>query len=339
MKNTFKKFIIFIKEEYKFLLVLLLITLIALYPVKYYIVVGGGIKDIGSRVKVEDAYKEKGSFNISYVTEINGTVISYLLSYVVPSWTREKEDNYKYNDNETVEEIEKRNLISLDQSSNNAIYNAYTLANKEVVLKDTKYFVLTKFPEYDNPFKVGDELKEINNVKIEKIEDIRGTITKQKPGDILDFKVIRDKKEKILKVKVYKDKEDGTNVVGIIATTLDEYEANPDVNIKFAVNEAGPSGGLITALSIYNKLVEEDITKGKTIAGTGTMEPNGEVGAIGGIKYKIIGANNHADYFLVPAGKNYKEAKKIKKEKHLKIKLIPVKTLQDAINKLDKIKG
>ena len=339
MKNIFNKIFIFIKEEYKFLLVLFLITIIALYPVKYYIIVGGGIKDIGSRVKVKDAYKEKGSFNISYVREVNGTVVSYLLSYVIPSWTREKEDNYKYNDTETIDEIEKRNLISLDQSSNNAIYNAYTLANKDVELKDTKYFILTKFPQYDNPFKVGDELKEIDNVKIEKIEDIREIISKHKPNDIIDFKIIRDQKDKILKVKVYKDKETNTNIVGIIATTLNEYEANPKVNIKFAVNEAGPSGGLITALSIYNKLVKEDITKGKTIAGTGTMEPNGKVGTIGGIKYKIIGANKHADYFLVPAGKNYKQAKKIKKKEHLKIKLIPVKTLQDAINKLDKIKG
>lgn len=339
MKNYFKKILLFIKEEYKFLLVLFLITIIALYPVKYYIVVGGGIKDIGSRVKVKNSYKEKGSFNISYVTEINGTVVSYLLSYVIPSWSREKEDNYKYNNTETIEEIEKRNLISLDQSSNNAIYYAYTLANKEVELKDTKFYILTKYPKYDNPFKVGDELKEIDSIKIEKLEDIRQIISKHKPNDIIDFKVIRNNKEKMLKIKVYKDKEDNSSVVGIIATTLYEYTTDPKVNVKFAVNEAGPSGGLITALSIYNKLVKKDITKGKTIAGTGTMEPDGTVGSIGGIEYKLIGANKHADYFLVPSGKNYKEAKKIKKEKHLKIKLIPVKSLKDAINKLDKIKG
>ena len=68
------------------------------------------------------------------------------------------------------------------------------------------------------------------------------------------------------------------------------------------------------------------------------MEPDGTVGPIGGIKYKLLGANKKADYFLVPAGDNYKEALKLKKKNHLKIKLIKVKTFKDAINKLENIK-
>ena len=47
---------------------------------------------------------------------------------------------------------------------------------------------------------------------------------------------------------------------------------------------------------------------------------------------------DHADIFLVPTGKNYKEALKYKKSKKLKIKLIEVKNIKDAINKLEKLK-
>ena len=46
--------------------------LYCIFPVNNYIVVGGGISDISSRIQVEQAYQSKGSFNISYVTELDG---------------------------------------------------------------------------------------------------------------------------------------------------------------------------------------------------------------------------------------------------------------------------
>ncbi len=335
MKKIIKDTKQFIKEEYIFLIALILITLISLFPVNYYIITGGGIKDIGKRVIVDDSYKEKGTFNISYVTELNGTVISYLASYIVPGWTREKVEDYQYNEEESLEEINNRSLIYLDISSNNAIYNAFTLANKEVNIESKKIYIISRYKEYDNPFLVGDELIEINNKKINNFEEIKEEIQKYKVNDTIDFKIKRNKKEKLLKVKVYKDKETNSNMVGIVARVVYTYKTDPKVNVKFATNEAGPSGGLITALSIYNKLVEEDITKGRTIAGTGTMEEDGSVGEIGGVEFKIIGANKKADIFLVPAGNNYKKAMEIKKKEKLKIKIIPVKSLEDAINKLE----
>ena len=58
---------------------------------------------------------------------------------------------------------------------------------------------------------------------------------------------------------------------------------------------------------------------------------------IDGVKYKVMGAvKDKADIFLVPAGSNYKEAIKTKKEKKYKIKIIKVKTLDEAISKLKK---
>ena len=51
---------------------LIILFIILLFPVNNYIVVGGGISDISSRIQVEQAYQSKGSFNISYVTELDG---------------------------------------------------------------------------------------------------------------------------------------------------------------------------------------------------------------------------------------------------------------------------
>lgn len=74
-----------------------------------------------------------------------------------------------------------------------------------------------------------------------------------------------------------------------------------DVKITLS-NIGGPSAGMIFALGIMDSLTPGDLTGGKHFAGTGTIDPQGNVGAIGGIAQKMIGAHNAgADYFLAPA--------------------------------------
>ena len=92
------------------------------------------------------------------------------------------------------------------------------------------------------------------------------------------------------------------------------------------------------ALKTYCLLENEDLTNGKIIVGTGTIDKQGNIGDIGGVKYKLIGAmKENADIFLVPKGENYDEAIKIKEEKKYDIKIIGVSTLKEAIEELKKI--
>ena len=87
-----------------------------------------------------------------------------------------------------------------------------------------------------------------------------------------------------------------------------------------------------------NTIKTINITKGLKIAGTGTIEEDGTIGEIGGVKYKILGAvKDKANVFLVPKG-NYKEAKKYIKDKKMKIKLIKVSTIKEALEKLEEYK-
>ena len=90
------------------------------------------------------------------------------------------------------------------------------------------------------------------------------------------------------------------------------------------------------SLTIYDLLVKENLSHGRTIAGTGTIDKNGNVGEIGGVKYKIKGAvKDKADIFFVPKD-NYKEAKKIVDKNKYKLKLVKVNTLKEAIEYLRK---
>lgn len=65
----------------------------------------------------------------------------------------------------------------------------------------------------------------------------------------------------------------------------------------------GPSAGMMYSLGLIDKLTEAEESGGKTIAGTGTIDKNGKVGEIGGIRLKMLGAKRDgATWFLAPAG-------------------------------------
>lgn len=335
-KNAKKSIRELIVIEYKYLLSLFLIVMICYFPVDYYIIIGGGISDIQSRVNVEDGYQANGSLNLSYVTESNGTILTYFLSYIMPDWERESIEYYKYDEEETIEDISFRDNLSLIQASNFATKVAFETAKKEIKLIKSQLYVVGKM--YDNEgctLKVGDEILEIDGKNINEFDYTKYLQTKKANENII-IKIKRNSKEQEINTKLFE--EDGKNYIGVYLLNLDSYETNPKVKLKFKKGESGPSAGLMTALSIYNQLVKEDITQGLTIAGTGTIDEKGNVGEIGGVKYKILGAvKGGADVFIVPSGENYKEVQKIVKERNLKIKVVEVSTFEETLTKLKEL--
>lgn len=332
LKKFYEKVKEFIKTEYKFILFLIVFVVICTWPVNYYIVIGGGISDISDRVVVENGDSSNGSFNLSYVSELKGTTLSYLLSYVMPHWKRVSMDDYKYTTDEDYQDIEFRSELDLLSSNSNAIYYAYQLADKPCEVVKTDVYVIVKFPEYDNPLEVGDKLLKVNGVLCANLVEFQEAIQKVE-GNSVCVTVLRDGKEMELTSKLYE--EENRKVLGVGLQSVTTYDVDPEVEFQFEKNESGPSAGLITTLSIYDQLTKGDLTKGKLIAGTGTIEAGGSIGQIGEVEYKLLGAvDGGAQVFLVPAGENYQDCKKMKKDENLDIKLISVKNIDDAIKKL-----
>lgn len=332
LKKFYEKVKEFIKTEYKFILFLIVFVVICTWPVNYYIVIGGGISDISDRVVVENGDSSDGSFNLSYVSELKGTTLSYLLSYVMPHWKRVSMDDYKYTTDEDYQDIEFRSELDLLSSNSNAIYYAYQLADKPCEVVKTDVYVIIKFPEYDNPLEVGDKLLKVNGVLCANLVEFQEAIQKVE-GNSVRVTVLRDGKEMELTSKLYE--EENRKVLGVGLQSVTTYDVDPEVEFQFEKNESGPSAGLITTLSIYDQLTKGDLTKGKLIAGTGTIEADGSIGQIGEVEYKLLGAaRGGAQVFLVPAGENYQDCKKMKKDENLDIKLISVKNIDDAIKKL-----
>ncbi|GLX71195.1 S16 family serine protease [Paenibacillus glycanilyticus] len=97
----------------------------------------------------------------------------------------------------------------------------------------------------------------------------------------------------------------------------------------------GPSAGLMFALQSTQLLLDRNLTGGLRIAGTGTINPTGKVGAIGGITFKVAAADKEgAQLFLSPAD-NYAEAAAKATELRSEMKIIPVTSLESAISAIE----
>jgi PDZ domain-containing protein len=127
------------------------------------------------------------------------------------------------------------------------------------------------------------------------------------------------------------DQDDDRAMVGVLLENADPQFIFPvDVAIE-ADNVGGPSAGMMFTLEIMNELSDEDMTKGRRIAGTGTINPDGAVGAIGGVRQKVFGAMAAgAEAVLVPAG-NYDDAVEAADGR---IDVVRVETIDDALEYL-----
>lgn len=118
---------------------------------------------------------------------------------------------------------------------------------------------------------------------------------------------------------------------------LDYLDLSPE-KVKVTLHLAdigGPSAGLLFSLGIVDKLDGDgdggDLTGGRTVAGTGTIEANGTVGAVGGVSLKTqAAARDGATVFLVPKA----ECSDAEAEQPKGLRLIPVTALSDAVASL-----
>ena len=311
-------------------MILILIVFTIRFP--YYIDAPGGISDVSEKIEI-DGYESKGSFNLAYVREYRASIPTLLISLLNKDWKVLKLDDVML-DTEDYDTYEIRDKILMDESISNAIYVAYTKANKDIKIKTNKLLVTYILESADTDLSVGDEIVSVNGNYVKSKDDVTSIIENLNIGSKLSIKVINNGNEY---TKYAYIKDDDGKKIGILLSNIKEYETDPKINISVDSNESGPSGGLITALSIYNSLVEVDITKGLKIVGTGTIDEYGAVGSIGGVEYKLKSAvKKGADLFIVPNDSNYDEAIKLKEKNNYKIEILGVSTFDEVIEYLTK---
>ena len=176
-----------------------------------------------------------------------------------------------------------------------------------------------------------DVIVAVDGQPVQTSTDLIAKIQAHKPGDSVSMTVRRNDVPLELTVPLGESPDEpGRARVGIaVLTYLYQYDLPKEVDLD-TKNIGGNSAGLMFALGIYNAVAPADITRGHKIAGTGTISTDGSVGAIGGVRYKVIAAERAgAELFLVPP-ENYDDAKAA--ARHMRV--VEVHTFKEALDAL-----
>ncbi|NND12374.1 MAG: PDZ domain-containing protein [Acidimicrobiia bacterium] len=178
----------------------------------------------------------------------------------------------------------------------------------------------------------GDVIIAFENEPVFFSGDLVSRIQERAVGDVVEFTIERG--EEILDLKVTlgaREPGDPTPIVGVTIFTVGSRFDFPIEVLIESQNIGGPSAGLMFSIEIINQLSPVDVTSGHRIAGTGTIDSDGSVGPIGGIRQKVFGAlNAGADLMLVPEA-NFEDAVAALEGHDTELKLVSVATIDDAL--------
>ena len=214
-------------------------------------------------------------------------------------------------DGVTPQELSEISIQNMITSENVAIAVALDSLDYEIESEGDGVLVvglLDDSPVKDKLIK-NDLIISINNELVRSASEFISMLRTYEIGDIVNIGLIRNEQELTIETKLIEHVEyENEPMVGFLASTPNQQFIFPfEVDIKTG-NVGGPSAGMMMALNVYNLLTEDDITNGKKIAGTGTIEIDGSIGPVGGVKQKVIAAKRaNAGLILVPTA-NYEEA-------------------------------
>lgn len=327
-----------------FIGLLALIGTMFLIPIPYYTISPGSAEDVSPLVTIEGyPPDEKGDFYLTTVSMKEGVLFDYIYSFLSKSVDLISEDKVLA-ENESDEDYERRQAESMDLSQNHAIIAAYRHAKKPVKVRVLGIEVL-RLINRSSGLEEGDLITKVDQHPVKSVDELTGYLGKKKAGETVRVRVIRNQTAKDLLVKltplpISQEKEKaGFGIVPVLKT---EVQTDPSVRID-SEKIGGPSAGLMFSLEVLNRLNQEDLTRGYRIAGTGTISADGQVGQIGGIEYKIIAAaQKGAELFFCPADttpydQNEKLAKATVKENNYSMKVVPVRSLDEAVDYLKRL--
>ncbi|MEV0275349.1 PDZ domain-containing protein [Streptomyces sp. NPDC050610] len=249
-----------------------------------------------------------------------------------------------YPDDKTPAQVSQDNAEEFSQSQETAKVAALKAVGIPVGSRIVVGSVVKASPA-EGKLHAGDVIKAVDGTAVKQPEDVAKLVTKHKPGEKVVFTVVpvkeaaeaeKAKKEpketRKVALTTAKAPEDKRAIVGIKAAVDHTFPFTIDIKLP---DIGGPSAGLMFALGIVDKLTPGDLTGGKFVAGTGTIDDKGAVGPIGGIAMKVVAARDKgARYFLTPKDNCATAAKDTPDG----LRLVKVGTIGDALKALEKIR-
>lgn len=316
------------------LLAMFAATAVAAWSVEfpYFALSAGPVSSVTDNVTVltdVDSYPPHGELMMLTVSLQGVNAYEMLAAAVDPTVDLLRQERLRSPD-ETDEEYRERNLQAMDQSKENAIAVALERIEAESLIASDGVEVvdLVEGAPSASVLETGDIITLVEDTSVNVAQDIGELLADNEPGDVVPLTVTRGGSSLDVDIELTSADDDPDRpLVGILAQTV-----NPrfpvDIN---SANVGGPSAGLMYTLGIIDLLTPGELTHGHVVAGTGSIDADGSVGGIGGIRQKVVAAEAAgAEILLVPAG-NYDDALTAPADD---IEIVSVATVDDALTYL-----
>ena len=289
-------------------------------------------------------YPTDGALDMLTVSERGGSSGGVYLGEALVGWAAPSESVIPresiYGPEVTGEEITERNdqLFALSQS------DSIAAAMKELGIPTEEAIVVTVVAggsPADGVVKAGDQILTVNGQEVTSPAQVGQEVRKGEVGDTVTLEVLRAEepgaeptKKTLEVVTVANPKPEDPAAapqpyMGIVVGVA--YKAPFDIEFGDS-NVGGPSAGMMFSLGIIDMLTEGQLNGGKHVAGTGTIDPEGNVGPIGGIQQKLVGAQDAgAELMLAPQDNCADVVGNIPSG----LKVVPVSTLSQARDTLE----
>jgi PDZ domain-containing protein len=293
----------------------------------------GPVSDASDGIVVEDAavYPPDGELLMLTVVSQDVNIFETVIAEVDPTVDLVRKRAVQ-REGESDEEYRNRVLQQMDDSNYKAIAVAMDYLGYEMVPTAVVVSSVADGVSAADLLQPGDIVVEVNGVTTTSVDDFAPALEGFEIGDTIDMTVERNGSRIDLQVELAEREDDpGAPMIGITLGQL----AEPPFPISIESGDVGgPSAGMMHTIAIIDTLTPGELTKGHVVAGTGTIQLDGTVGNIGGVRQKVVGAEAAgAEYIMVPQG-NYESALTAERDH---IEIIPVSTLDDAITFLDSL--
>ncbi len=193
----------------------------------------------------------------------------------------------------------------------------------------------------DDVLDPGDRILEVEGEAIDGVEDLSRILAGLQPGDVVSMRIDRAGQGELdVEVELTVSPDDpNRTIVGFYPFDTRRVELPFELDIDTG-SIGGPSAGLAFALTLIDELTEGELTGGGNVAVTGTIELDGSVGAIGGLRQKASAvAQAGVDVFIVPAAQGEDDVAAARLAGGDDLQIITVETLEDALAALESLGG
>lgn len=312
------------------------------FPLPYYALAPGSAREVGPLIEATgtEVYPAEGKVLLTTIS----------LQQVHPfealrGWLRTDIDvlpEEQIRPPETSDqEYRQFNFQVMDESKQNAIVVALRRLGYDVPEKGEGALVEKVLPQFpaQGRLQPGDVIKAIDGRPVNLVSDATTIISSHQPGDelVIDVTQPDGTEPRQVRVPVAADPEQGgKTVLGVFLRSFKrDFDLPFDVDINSG-NIGGPSAGLAFTLGVIDALTDGELTGGRKVAVTGTIELDGRVGDVGGVAQKTSAVKaSGAEVFIVPAG----EYEVAKARAGADLTVIKVTTLQEALDALGRLGG